>query len=267
MDLEYSPLYNYPFWFAALIFVIVLTIALETGFRVGLKRRVTWKDADSGGGRVVMTSMFAIMGLVLAFTYASGISRYDARKNAATVEANALGTAFLRADLVAEPGRTELKTVLLDYARSRIFELGKIKTTEDRRAVLTNTLEKQEKIWPVTRQIIEQGKPGPIEASLVSAINEVMNAHTIRVMSLLDKLPKVVMWMLLFIAAASLSVAGYNAGIQGRMSRWRMSAFALVLTGLMLVILDFDRPNDGTVVVSNYSIKAVISEMEAELGR
>jgi hypothetical protein len=267
MELEFSPLYNYPFWFAASIFAIVLTIALESGFRVGMKRRAHWKDADSGGGSVVLTSIFAIMGLVMAFTYASGISRYDARKNAATIEANALGTAFLRADLVAEPGRTELKKVLLDYARSRVFDLGKIKNAEDRRAVLNNTLEKLKKIWPVTRRIVEQGKPGPIEASLVAAINDVMNAHTTRVMSLLDKLPKVVMWMLLFIAAASLSVAGYNAGIQGRMSRWRMSAFALVLTGLMLVILDFDRPNDGIVVVSNFSIKAVVTVMEADLGQ
>ena len=51
------------------------------------------------------------------------------------------------------------------------------------------------------------------------------------------------------------------------MSRWRMSAFALVLTFLMIVILDFDRPNDGFVVVSNLSIEAAVAEMEADLGK
>jgi hypothetical protein len=74
------------------------------------------------------------------------------------------------------------------------------------------------------------------------------------------------MWMLVLICSASLAVAGYNAGIQGRMSRWRMTAFALVLSGLMIVILDFDRPNDGLVIVSQYSIQSVISDMEADLG-
>ena len=266
MELEFSLLYSLPLWVAGLIFIIVLAIALEFGFRVGLKRRSTWKDADSGGGAVVLTSMFAIMGLVLAFTYASGVSRFDARKAAVMNEANALGTAFHRADLVAEPGRTELRKILLEYARTRAFDPADVRTNEERTAILKISLASLEKLWPATKDIVEQGKPGPIEVSLVAGINVVIDAHTIRLTAVLDTLPKVVVWMLLFIAAAALAVAGYNAGIQGRMSRWRMSAFALVLTGLMLVILDFDRPNEGFVIVKNSSIKAVVAGMEAELG-
>jgi len=265
--MEFSPFYNMPIWVAGLILIIILAIALEFGFRVGLKRREHWKDADSGGGAVVLTSMFAVMGLVLAFTYASGVSRFDARKAAVVKEANALGTAFHRADLVAEPGRSELKVVLLDYARTRIIETGTVNTIQDRQLILKTTLEKLEKIWPATIRMVEQNKPGPIEASMVAGINGVIDAHTIRLAAILDKLPRVIMWMLVFISSASLAVAGYNAGIQGRMSRWRMSAFALVLTFLMIVILDFDRPNDGFVVVSNSSIEAVVAEMEADLGR
>ena len=265
--MEFAPLYNFPLWVPGIIFVILLAIALESGFRVGLKRRESWKDADSGGGAVVLTSMFALMGLVIAFTYASGVSRYDARKDAVSNEANALGTAFLRADLVAEPGRTELKTILLEYARTRYIPPNSIRTNEARTAVLQKTLQVQEKIWPATRRVVAQGTPGPIESSLVAAINAVLDAHTIRLVAVFDKLPRVVMWMLVLICAASLGVAGYNAGIQGRMSRWRMTAFALVLSGLMIVILDFDRPNDGLVTVSQYSINSVIAHMEADLGQ
>lgn len=204
---------------------------------------------------------------MLAFTYASGVSRFDARKDAVIKEANALGTAFHRADLVAEPAHSELKMVFLDYARTRIIETGTVSTIQDRQLTLENTLEKLEKIWPATKRMIEQNKPGPIEASMVAGINDVIDAHTIRLAAILDKLPRVIMWMLVFISSASLAVSGYNAGIQGRMSRWRMSAFALVLTFLMLVILDFDRPNDGFVVVSNLSIEATVAEMEADLGK
>lgn len=265
--MESAPLYILPLWVVGLIFIIIQTIALEAGFRVGLIRGAHLKDADSGGGAVVLTSMFAVMGLVLAFTYSSGVSRFDARKNAVLIEANALGTAFHRADLVAEPGRTELRTLLLDYARTRAFQPGSIKTYEDFRAKINTTLDKLEMIWPATKHIVEQGSSGPIEASLVAAINDVLDAHTIRLTAVLDHLPRVIMWMLVLIVAAALAVAGYNAGIQGRMSRWRMSAFIFVLTALMLIILDFDRPNDGLVTVSNQSIFAVIDQMEAELGR
>jgi hypothetical protein len=62
-----------------------------------------------------------------------------------------------------------------------------------------------------------------------------------------------------------MAVAGYNAGIQGQMSRWRMTAFAIVLTAIALVVLDFDRPQNGSVVVSQSSIVAVIAEMQAAL--
>ncbi len=264
--MESSPLYNFPLWGPGIIFVVMLGIALESGYRVGLKRRESWKDADSGGGAVVLTSMFALMGLVMAFTYASGVSRYDARKDAVMKEANALGTAFLRADLVAEPGRTELKTALLDYARTRYVPQGSVRKDTDRQKTLQRTLQAQAKIWPATKHIVDQGAPGPIASSLVAAINDVLDAHTIRLVAIFDKLPRIVMWMLVLICSASLAVAGYNAGIQGRMSRWRMTAFALVLSGLMIVILDFDRPNDGLVVVSQYSIQSVISDMEADLG-
>ncbi|MGB5223703.1 MAG: hypothetical protein WBN49_00890, partial [Arenicellales bacterium] len=61
--MEFSPLYNYPLWVAGLIFVAVLILTLEFGFQIGLKKREKWKDADSGGGNVVLTSMFALMGL------------------------------------------------------------------------------------------------------------------------------------------------------------------------------------------------------------
>ncbi len=265
--MESAPLYILPLWVVGLIFIIILIIALEAGFRVGLIRRVHWKDADSGGGALVLTSMFAVMGLVLAFTYGSGQSRFDARKHAVMIEANALGTAFHRADLVAEPGRTELRNILLDYARTRAFEPRTINTYEEYRAAVNSTLEKLDMIWPATKRIVEQGNSGPIEASLVAAINDVLDAHTIRLTAVRDHLPRVIMWMLLFVIAAALAVAGYNAGIQGRMSRWRMSAFVLVLTALMLVILDFDRPNDGLVIVSNKSIYAAIEQMEADLAR
>jgi hypothetical protein len=181
------------------------------------------------------------------------------------VEANALGTAFLRADLVAEPGRSQLRQVLLDYARTRSIPPRTIKTPADRQAVIEKTLQKLALIWPATKQAIQQGKPGPVELSVVTAINEVLDAHTIRMVAVFDKLPVIVIWMLLLVAAASLSVAGFNAGIQGHISRWRMGAFALVLTGVITVILDFDRPNDGIVVVSHRSVDMVIADMESAL--
>lgn len=263
--MEISFLYSLPIWIGALLFFIALLLALELGFRVGLARRDTWKDADSGGGAIVQTSMFALLGLILAFTYAASVSRLDARKQAVLLESNALGTAFQRADLVAEPGRTELKTTLLDYARTRAFAPGALKRSEERRAAVLRTIKQQRRIWTAAKQVVKQDNPEPMEAALVVAINAVYDAHTVRFAAVIDTLPRIVMWMLLFVAASSLSVAGFNAGIQGRMSRWRMTALTLVVTGLMTAIIDFDRPLDGMVIVDQQMLNSLIVEMENDL--
>ena len=81
-----------------------------------------------------------------------------------------------------------------------------------------------------------------------------------------DRLPGVVLGLLVLIAAASLAVAGHNAGLNGYMSRWRMSAFAFVLAALMLVIVDFDQGKRGMIQISDQPIEAVVREMEDTLG-
>lgn len=74
-----------------------------------------------------------------------------------------------------------------------------------------------------------------------------------------------VLTLLLLIAAATVSVAGFNAGIAGHMSRWRTTFLILVLASIMLVILDFDRSITGFIQVSPDSIEDVITEMEKVL--
>lgn len=266
--MDYSILYSYPVWVTGLLFLLILLLAMEVGFRVGYGRRKKWPDAETGGGGVVLTAMLALLGLILAFTYSASTSRFDARRQAVITEANALGTAFLQAGLVDEPGRSELRESLLAYAKTRVVDQGSsVFTADDRRAMMHATLLAQSRLWPLTEEIVAHNEPSPIVASLVNSVNGVLDMHTVRVMALIDKLPSVVLWLLVFIASASLAVTGFNAGVSGRMSRWRLTMFALVLAGVMLIIIDLDRPRDGWVTVNTAGIDSVISEMEAVQAR
>ena len=98
-------------------------------------------------------------------------------------------------------------------------------------------------------------------------MNQVLNVHTIRVAAKFDELPLAVILMLISVASASLSVAGFNAGISGRLNRLRMTTFALVLSGVMLVIFDFDQPVDGFIRVHHDSISSLINKMEGNLAQ
>ena len=223
-------------------------------------------EKETAGGKVVLTAMLALLGLILSFTYLASVQRYEVRKNTAIKEANALSTAFLRANLVADPGSTELRRALLNYARTRLVNESKTRWAPGERiAFLQTTLEAKKLLWPITERIISESKKSGIETALVRAINNVLDSHTLRIAAAVDKLPIAVTLMMLIMAAAALGVAGFNAGIYGKMSRGRMTTFAFVLTLIMLVIQDFDRPLEGWIIISQDSLLAAIHEMESEL--
>ena len=67
--------HSMPIWLVGLFLFICLYAALELGYRIGYSRRKLWKDADTGGGRIVLNSTFALLGLMLAFTYGAGFFR------------------------------------------------------------------------------------------------------------------------------------------------------------------------------------------------
>ena len=254
-----------PLWGIGLIFFCVMLIALEFGYRVGRRHRDVWEDAELGGGQIVQNSIFAILGLVLAFTYSSGLTRFEARKASLLNEANALGTAFLRADLANEPGSRELMNAVYEYAETRSIPPRSILTSEDQRALLSRTLEKQASLWPATKQLLAGENSAPLQISILSSVNSVLDAHTIRLSAVYDRLHPTVIWLLVLVTASAMAVAGYNAGIQGRMSRWRMTAFSMILTSLAFVILDLDRPNDGTIIVDQRIMNFLITDMHKTL--
>jgi len=270
LDMQLSFFHQMPF---TVVFVIVLTfllIALEVGYRIGLKQRDAWKNANSGGGAVALTSLFALMGLILAFTYASGVNRYEVRKQAVISESNALGTAFLRAGFIAEPGGRQIKEKLLAYAYSRLMPLregGVVFSDEERAEYLKNTLYAQGELWPTMEKALGDKNLGPMDVSMVTAINDVLDQHTIRIAALFNKLPEFILWMLVFIAGSTIAVTGFNAGLSGKMSRWRTAALTLVISSVMMTIIDFDRPSDGFARVGQRSLVSVVADMEADLMR
>ena len=260
-----SSLNDLPIAVGSFFFFLILLAALETGYRAGLHQSEKFKGGEAGDENLVLTSVLALLGFILAFTFSSGINHYQLRKQAVVAEANAIGTAFLRADLQADPGRTELKKALLEYARARAVQPGTAYTKEKVEEVIKNSTRAKDAIWLALKQVLQQKEPGPMEVSLVAAINKVIDYHTIRIMAIFDKLPPIIIWLVVFISSSALAVAGFNAGIKGRINRWRLSIFALVLSSVMLVIQDFDRPISGFIIVSHDSTNSVVAEMEADL--
>lgn len=263
--MNFSFYHQIPLWLDFAIFLAVLLTSLELGFRIGLRRKKAWTEIEEAGGKLSLTSMFAILGLMLAFTFNAAISRHEARKRSVLAESNALGTAFLRVGLIEEPARSKLRTALLEYARTRRSDRDERMTVARLENLLQQSQEAKARLWPAVERMVHSSRPGPVEVSVAAAVTEVLDCDTLRVAAIVDSLPTMVLTLLLLIAAATVSVAGFNAGLASQMSRWRTTLLIVVLASIMLVILDFDRPISGFIQISPTSIEDVIEEMEEVL--
>ena len=255
-------LLHVPFWPFAAVFVAVMLLSLEAGYRLGRRKRKALKNEDQVGSNVAITSIFATVGLILAFTYAYTVSRDDMRNQLVLQEANAVSTAFLRAGLVQDPRSTELKMALLEYARSRVITLDDISSRTATMEFIRRGKQLQAKLWPITEHIVQSNPPDSLDALLVAAINEVQDTYTARISAGMDRLPLVILLMILLISAAALAVAGFSSGLYGRFSRWRMTALALVIALVIFIILDFDYPNQGFIRVSQQPLQSAVAAME-----
>lgn len=262
MDMWY--LYDLPIWATGLLIAAALLVAMEMGYEVGKRKRLATTECDAAeGSDVALASVLALLGLVLAFTYSYTLSRQDARKQAVLEEANALGTAFLRASLAPEPSRSELRTILLDYAQTRDVTGEQAATRDAIRKIIERSLQAQALIWPATERMVKAQAPGPVATAIVQSINEVLDMHGKRLVAVRDRLPGVVFALMVFIAAAAMFITGFHAGRQGSLNRWRLALLGVVLAAVITVITDFDRPLSGLVQVDQQPIVDVIRDMEA----
>jgi hypothetical protein len=250
------------------LLLLVLLAAMEVGLRLGSHHhRVPGSVARESKSDVTLAAMLTLLGLMLAFTYSFSMSRADLRKQALIIEVNAISTAFLRADLAPEPERTELRLRLLDYGRSRLFNIEDFSTWQQVEDHARRSLQAQSRLWPVLKSIVarEEGMSEPQKALLVQAINQVLDAHTARIAVIYDRLPTVVLGLLLLIAASCMSVAAYSASARGNSSRWRMTAFAVILSALMYVIVDFDMIFRGFIRIDHHNMELLVKEMERDI--
>jgi hypothetical protein len=272
-------IYSAPPWITAPILLVVLLVATEVGFRAAAARtpaRARRKSpetasadatpaADVAGSDfgVIQGAVLGLLGLLLAFTYSFVAQRADTRKQAIVREANAIGTAWLRANYYqGEPG-LQLRSLLRSYAESRVLP-DHVGDTAALRSAVAQSQERLTKLWPATLAAVRAhtGPPTPIDALMLQSMNDVYDSDTLRIAANRDHLPAVILVMLVLVAGVSLGVTGYAGGLAARRSLVMTSVLAFMITAVTYVILDLDHPRSGLVRVSQAALTDTIRSME-----
>jgi hypothetical protein len=254
----------------AVFLIVVLPLAAVLGFFVGSRRRKRLLEQDAAIDTVVVETtlgaILGILGLLLAFTFGNALSLSEARKAAIVGEAAALGTAFLRADYLPEPGRTELQTALFDYAKTRkLPEGGRLTTLEAVQAFLDTSLRAQARIWPLTLEWTADPFPAPLKTFVAGAVNDALDAHLYRMQSLSAPVVEATNKMLLASAVLALFLFGNRVGLLGRDLTWRTFVLSASLFVVMMTIVDTQRPGEGFIRIDDSTLDATVFDMQQAL--
>lgn len=241
-----------PLWAIFLLSVVLLLVFSEVGFRVG-KRWQSTDVAESSQTGAIMGASLGLLAFMLAFSFGMAGNRFDARKQAVLQETNAIGTTWLRSQMLPAPYAAEVESLLKHYVEIRI-KGGTAESMEELREAIAESTQIHDKLWQYT---VTLGKEYPRSVTLglfVESLNEVIDLHETRMTVARYRIPRSVWMALYFIAFAATMVVGVHAGLSGGRSLLVTVLLAMTLSMVMLLIIDIDRPGQTLFGVSQQSL-------------
>ena len=243
--------------FVPSLFLIMLLV-LETGRRIG-KRYYSMEESDHHRGNriLVESAIYGLLGLLIAFTVSGAANRFDARRTLTVQEANAIGTAYLRLDLLPAAAQPDLRRKFRRYAEARLAVFRLLPDFEASNAEAVRANELQRLIWNEVIAALP-GVPQSATLMLLPALNEMFDISSSRAIAGQAHTPLVILCALAVLALFCCLLAGYGlAGENPLGSALRMIGFALIVTLTIFVILDLDYPRVGLIRL-DYADQALI---------
>jgi hypothetical protein len=245
---------------------LLVAIGLIAGFvaahAIGFWLGSLTRSADDQFDRqvaLVRTSTGALVAFLVGFAFSGAASRFVDRLDLVVKEANALGTAYLRADTIAEPERGELKAALKEYTADRVALLSRERRVQIE-PLLAKVIGLHERMWRSALKATQDN--APLMAVVLPPINEVIDLHSVYLSLARRHLPIPLMTLLLGTAAISFGIVGFGNGRMGRRFSLLDSVYGAVLAVALWMTIDLDYPRIGSIRVSNLPLAETLAAMK-----
>lgn len=213
------------------------------------------KEGEQADFDTVLTASLTLLALIIGFSFSMAVSRYDQRKNSEEAEANAIGTEYIRADLLPTNDAAKVRELLRAYISQRIlFYLN----NEDRMSEV-NTAKLQTELWSSVARVAT-AQPTPVIALAVSGMNDVLGVQGHTQAAWLNRIP-VAAWCLMgLIAICSNLLLGYRERSRRTLTLWVLPIIASIA---FYLIADIDSPRAGIINVVPHNLIATSQSMKA----
>ncbi len=240
---------NYPFVFF-LFSLVVLWIAAQIG--AAARQRHPLQDELRDDFNLVETATLTLLGLIIGFSFSMATVRYDQRKNYEEAEANAIGTEYVRAELLPAADAAKVHTQLKKYLDLRIA-FYRTRSQSDLRQIDADTLQLQTEMWSAV-QTPAVARPEPVIALAVSGMNDVLNSQGYTQAAWWNRIPHSAWGLMIGIAICCNLLIGYGARTAKAVL---LLILPLVVAISFLLIADIDSPRGGFIHVVPQNLVAL----------
>ena len=254
-----AELIEYPRYLFVVSFVALsLSAWIGTATFKRLRSQAANERADFG---VIVGATLTLLGLIIGFTFSMALTRYDQRKNYEEQEANAIGTAYVRADLLPATDAAKIRALLLRYTDERKL----FYTTRDEQAlaeVNARTAKLQRELWSAV-VAPAAAQPNPLSALAVAGMNDVLNTQGYTQAAWWNRIPIAAWALMAAMALVSTMLVGVGAS-NAKMEIGLLMVLPLVISIAFFLIADIDSPRRGVITVSPQNLHSLSQSLRGQ---
>ena len=233
-------------------FFVGTMLALELGRRMRLREIRDKHDVEPARFNIVDGAVFGLMGLLLAFTFAAAGTRFETRRQLLVAEANDIGTAWLRLDLLPDSARHPLQASFRQYLDARLAGYRALPDTLAAMREFNRATELQQVIWSAAVAATEAAPTVAPSLLLLPALNDMFDIATARIAAMRAHLPGVIFGLLFLLVLCCSVLAGYGMTHSGPRNWLHAVGFATVFVITLYVIVDYEYPRWGFVNLMSF---------------
>jgi hypothetical protein len=222
-----------------------------------LRKRRTLDEAVRDEFGVILGASLTLLGLLIGFSFSMATSRYDQRKNLEEEEANAIGTEYLRADLLPATDAAKVRTLLKEYLDQRI-QFYVARNDEEAQQVNSSTAQVQAELWS-TVPAHAAAAPNAITALFASGMNDVINSEGYTQAAWWNRIPTAAWALMVIIAIGCNLLLGYYS--RGVKSARLLAILPLFISIAFMLIADIDTPRHGVIRVIPQNLTRVAQSL------
>lgn len=249
-------------WTVLGIVTLVLLALAEAGYHFGRRSRLRNPDAAAGQSGSIQGAVLGLLGLLLGFSFAMAVGRYENRRSLVLEEANSIGTTWLRTDFLLSPHRENMQDLLVRYTRLRIEAASAIDNPASWASARRETADLHRELWNTARTAVSN-QPNPLHASFITSLNETIDLDASRVAASRNHVPGVVWLLLIVVAGCGSWASAYGSGAVGPRSAFSQFVFPILIGIVVTLIADIDRPQKGLIGISQLPLEELLDSMNS----